>query len=82
MKDFNEQGLMESDLLHQEDLLRGDKGWFKFAPQLGVGIDRYIGKPANAADLAYEARRNFAADGLKVKTIHVTDKGIDIDANY
>lgn len=75
---FNEAGLVgegESTQSHQEDILIHHKGWNKFFPQRGVGIDQYIDDDATEEDLKSNIQSEFEADGMVFKELKITPNG-------
>lgn len=81
MKDFVGEEIKESTIQHQEDILISHKGWYKFCPQIGVGIVDYMNE-TDTADLKYEVLRNFKTDGMKVRKLEITNGKIQLDADY
>lgn len=83
---FNESGLEgtgESTQVHQREILVQHKGWNKFHPQRGVGIDSYIDDDVSAEELKGNIQSEFEADGMTFKELVVTEEGeISINAKY
>jgi hypothetical protein len=59
------------------------KGWNKFNPQRGVGIDQYIDDDVEAEELKTSIQSEFEGDGMKFKELKITEEGeISINAKY
>lgn len=70
----------ESTAQHQTDILIATKGSYKEFPTVGVGIINHIADN-NTESLLRTTRKQFAADGMRVKSISLTDT-INVDAEY
>ena len=71
-----------SDLQHQELLLINNRGNIKEFPGVGVDAFGYL-QDNDTAALLQEIRKQFTADGMRVKTINNTNDGqLNIDAVY
>lgn len=70
----------ESTKQHQSDILTAFKGTYKEFPTVGVGTINYIASN-NKEGFLRNVRKQFAADGMKVKSIGMTDT-INVDATY
>ncbi|SHM20719.1 oxidase [Chitinophaga sp. CF418] len=71
-----------SDLQHQELILINNRGNIKEFPVVGVDAFGYL-QDNDTAALLQEIRRQFTADGMRVKTINIKDDGqLNIDAVY
>ncbi|MBN8834561.1 MAG: hypothetical protein ABS68_00295 [Niastella sp. SCN 39-18] len=71
-----------SDVQHQVLLLLTDKGDWKEAPTVGVGIDLWL-KDNDGDGLLGEIKKEFERDGLTVKNIEIGTNGkLNIDASY
>lgn len=71
-----------SDLQHQELILINNRGNIKEFPVVGVDAFGYL-QDNDTAALLQEIRKQFTADGMRVKTINITDDGqLNIDAVY
>lgn len=76
-------GVGESTASHQENILVQHKGWNKFNPQRGIGIDQYIDDDVEAETLKSSIQSEFEADGMRIKKLEVKEEGeINIDAKY
>lgn len=53
-----------SEVQHQLDLLRFDKGHNVFAPTTGVGVINYVNSPGDIAQVGGICRGEFSRDGL------------------
>lgn len=78
-------GYGESTDFHQRDILFGRHGEFRQSPSLGVGVADYL-EDDSQDDMFAAIRREFAKDGIKIKTmniIQVNDEAqLNIDANH
>lgn len=66
---------------NQKLLLNTRKGDWKLYPLVGVGAKDFV-DDETAAGLLREIRQQFTKDGMKVKTIDITNNAINIDASY
>jgi hypothetical protein len=72
----------DSTLQNQAFILLANSGEFKENPMVGVGIDNYI-LDSDMSGCEYEARKQFASDGLKVKKLNFKDPdNLIIEAEY
>jgi hypothetical protein len=68
---------------HIEDLLIAEKGFFKFDPEIGVGLNRYTNDDLSPEDLIRLIRLELEKDGMKINKILISNDGkIEIDGNY
>lgn len=72
--------MTESTSQHQTDILMCFKGSFKEFPTVGVGMLDYVADNDKNGFLR-TVRKEFIADGMKVKSLDMTDT-INIDASY
>lgn len=72
--------MTESTAQHQTDILTAVKGSYKEFPTVGVGMVDYIAEN-NKEGLLRAVRKQFSADGMRVKSISMTDT-INVDAEY
>jgi hypothetical protein len=71
-----------SDLQHQELLLVNNRGNIKEFPAVGIDAFGYL-QDNDTSALLREIRKQFSADGMKIKTIDIADTGkLNIDATY
>lgn len=69
-------------LQHQNHIILAQKGEFKNAPEIGVGILTQLNNE-NPRELLSEIRKNFEYDGMRVNTLKVATNGnLLIDAEY
>ena len=73
--------IAESDLQHQEDILRSDKGHNKEFPLMGVGLEEFLNDD-NIIGMVNEVRRQFKADGMTVNNVLYSLGKLEVDANY
>ena len=75
--------ITESTYQHQRDLLLSDKGHIRDKAEAGVGAVNYL-MDNEPEDLLRATRKEFAADGMKVKKVAFSDRSneLDIDACY
>lgn len=73
--------IVESTSQHQRDLLIADKGHIREKPQAGVGSINFL-EDNDPENYLRTVRKEFAADGMIVQKIGITNSGINIDANY
>jgi len=70
-----------SDAQHVRHLLRANYGHYRFAPLVGVGIERRLSGPFTAPGLEAAVRRQLDADGYLVVLVQVSrTAGININA--
>lgn len=83
MKDIIDNLLEESTEVHIEDILIASQGWFKFSPEIGVGVVNYINSTSIKKDeFLFRIRKNMQLDRIEIKSLAVENGKIDIDANY
>ncbi len=51
---------------HIKHLLVGNKGDFRFAPYVGLGLQNWLSDDQNLTDLQHEALKQLELDGLRV----------------
>lgn len=74
--------LHDATNIHQQDILLAAKGHYRQFPDVGVDLGSWIEDDANG-DLAFEIRREFEKDGMKVERLKVLENGeADIKAVY
>lgn len=66
---------------NQKNLILIEKTELKFTPMRGVGARRFL-EDSVPDHLAREIRQEFTIDGMKVKSIKMTDGIINVDASY
>lgn len=66
---------------NQKNLILIEKTELKFTPMRGVGARRFL-EDNTPDNLAREIRREFELDGMKVKSLKLTDGIINADAAY
>ncbi|AYO58196.1 oxidase [Chryseobacterium sp. 6424] len=72
----------ESDSQHTEHILIANKGEYKAAPELGVGITQMLNSE-DATEFLIEAKKNLQYDGQQVNDIRFTEDGkLNVDSNY
>lgn len=73
----------ESTYQHQRDLLLSDKGHIRDKAEAGVGAVNYL-MDNEPEGLLRATRKEFVADGMKVKKVAFSDRynELDIDARY
>lgn len=72
----------ESTAQHQKILILSEKGEFKEHPKRGVGSRRFL-EDHTPDNLAREIRHEFHADGMSVKSIHISEQlELNIEAQY
>lgn len=72
----------KSDEQHTMHIIVAQKGEYKEAPELGVGIDKMLNTEEPMGFLI-EAKKNLEYDGQKVNNISFTEEGkINVDAKY
>lgn len=72
----------DASLQHQNHILLAQKGEFKNAPEIGVGVLTELNNE-NPRELLSQIRRNFEYDGMKVNSLKVAANGnLLIDAEY
>jgi len=72
----------DATLQHQNHILLAQKGEFKNAPEIGVGVLTELNNE-NPRALLSQIRRNFEYDGMKVKSLKVSENGnLLVDAKY
>lgn len=73
----------ESTCQHQRDLLLSDKGHIRDKAEAGVGAVNYL-MDNESEGLLRAIRKEFVADGMKVKKVSFSDRAneLDIDARY
>lgn len=70
----------ESTYQHQRDLLLSDKGHIRDKAEAGVGAVNYL--LGNEPEAFLRAtRKEFAADGMKVRKVSFSAYGNDLEAN-
>ncbi len=74
--------LTESTLQHQSDIIWAGKGWWHFAPSLGVALQEYINEGGSSTSLMRVIRQELERDGANVESVSVSQEGIQIDAHY
>lgn len=72
----------QSTLQHQADIIWAEKGWWKHAPSLGVGLQGYINENGTAPGLMRAIRQELERDGMTVESVAIQGDGIKIEANY
>ena len=78
------QGLVVGDTMNQNQalILIANPGEFHFSPTIGVAIDELI-LDNDYLRMRHRIREHFAKDGLKIKSIQLSDgKPLLIDASY
>ena len=78
------QGLVVGDILAQNQalILIANPGEFQFNPTIGVALDELI-LDNDYLRFRHRIRDHFAKDGLKVKTLDLSEnKPLNIDASY
>lgn len=72
----------ESTLQHQRHLLIAQKGEYKAAPEIGVGIADELNEE-NLKMLLIKAKENFEYDGMQVDTLEYgADGKLYVNATY
>ena len=72
----------DATLHHQNHILLAQKGEFKNAPEIGVGVLTEL-HSENPRLLLSQIRRNFEYDGMKVNSLKVAANGnLIVDAEY
>lgn len=72
----------ESDNQHTQHILVANKGEYKAAPELGVGISQMLNSE-DVTEFLIEAKKNLQYDGQQVKDIRFTDEGkLIVDSKY
>ncbi|KAA6336887.1 hypothetical protein EZS27_014998 [termite gut metagenome] len=71
----------ESTEQHQRDILLSGKGHFKESPLTGVDAARCL-NDENPDEFLRTARKEFARDGMKVKSLSVRAGELNVQANY
>lgn len=66
---------------HQKDLLEARHGDIRTRPDVGVGIEDFLSDD-NPDDLYRRIRVEYAADGLKIKSLKIDNGKIVVDADY
>ena len=59
----------DATLQHQQLLLLSDKGDWKASPEVAVGLRTFLLDDMPVDELHQEIQKQFALDGMKVKTI-------------
>lgn len=72
----------ESTEQHINDLMRGYKGDFRFAPQLGVGINTLLLDEIDEQEVKRLVRSELQRDGLTVETVTIENGLLNVKANY
>jgi len=68
---------------HINDLMFAEKGFFKFDPEIGIGINRYINDEFDSEELIRAIRLGLEQDGVKVTKLILNNNGtIEIDGEY
>ena len=70
-----------SDDQHQQDILISQMGWFKTAPNIGVGIDEIVNED-DFTNLSYTVDVHFGKDNMQVDQIYFDDSKLMVDAKY
>jgi hypothetical protein len=82
MKDFLDNYTEgESTEAHQKDLLLAEKGWFKFSPEIGVGLTNIL-NDESSHDLVLEIRKEFNKDGMQIDFVRLRNGKLEIEAIY
>lgn len=68
----------ESSEQHKRDLLYSDKGHIRDKAEAGVGIISYI-FDNDPEDLLRATRKEFSADGMKVKSVGINNNTYDLE---
>ncbi|PXZ44908.1 hypothetical protein DMB45_00220 [Sanguibacteroides justesenii] len=81
--EFNSGDLIysESTGQHQRDILLADKGHYKEFPTLGVGTINYL-NDTEPENFLRTVRKEYTADGMKVKNIKIINNELTIEAEY
>ena len=73
--------LTESTVQHQKDLINAEKGWWKFNPTRGVGLNSWL-NDTNARNLPGAIRSELERDGQEVENISVANGKLTINSSY
>lgn len=74
--------VLESDNQHTEHILVANKGEYKAAPELGVGIGQMLNSE-EVTEFLIEAKKNLQYDGQSVTDIRFTDAGkLMVESKY
>ncbi len=75
--------LGDATVQHQRDILESEKGWYKHAPKVGVGVSNYLNDETLLPGLATVIRQELMADGQIVAQVQVVPGGrVVVVANY
>lgn len=74
--------VLESDNQHTEHILVANKGEYKAAPELGVGISQML-NTEEITEFLIEAKKNLQYDGQTVNDIRFTaEEKLIVDSKY
>lgn len=75
--------ITESTEQHQRDLLISDKGHIREKPEAGIGAINFM-IDNNAEELFRATRKEFTADGMKVKKLRLdpSTNNLEVQASY
>lgn len=74
--------VLESDNQHTEHILIANKGEYKAAPELGVGISQML-NTEEITEFLIEAKKNLQYDGQTVNDIRFTaEEKLIVDSKY
>lgn len=73
--------ITESTVQHQKDLIVSEKGWWKFNPTRGVGLNSWL-NDTNGRNLPGVVRSELERDGQQVESISVESGSLKIKASY
>lgn len=72
----------EGDMQHTQHIIIAQKGEYKEATELGVGIEQMLNSE-EPMEFLIETKKNLEYDGQKVSNISFTEEGkIKVDAKY
>lgn len=70
-----------SEEQHQFDIVKSGKAHNKEFPGMGVDVEEHL-NDENIGSLVNEVRKNFVADGMKVKAVTLIKGNLETDASY
>lgn len=73
----------DATFCHVEDLLLAERGFYKFSPLSGIGINRILLDEVDTDEVLKQVRSGLEADGFKPTKLLLTNDGkIEIDGSY
>lgn len=73
----------DSRYQHIQGLLLASKGFYKFDPLAGIGIERFINDEVNNSELIREVRIGIENDGFIISALFIQEDGkLKVDGDY